>query len=106
MITDRVFDDAVDDLMVKTLEFGPVVAQVQGFGFAGEGCWGFDYDEVVDLVGEGVQAYFEPVQFGGHEDQVVDFSFVGVLGGFEDGETMGSTGGLDFIGGEEFGVEV
>ena len=65
---DRVFDDAVDDLMVETLEFGPVVAQVQGFGFAGESCWGFDYDEVVDLVGEGVQAYFEPVQFGGHED--------------------------------------
>jgi len=65
---DWIRDDAVDDLVVEGSELGPVLPQVQGFGFAGEGCWGLDYDEVVDLVGEGVQADFEPVQFGGHED--------------------------------------
>lgn len=65
---DWVCDDAVDDLMVEAGEAGPVVSQVQGFGVAGESRGGLDYDEEVDLVGEGVQADFEPVQFGGHED--------------------------------------
>ena len=64
---------------------------MQGFGFAGEGCWGLDYDEVVDLVGEGVQADFEPVQFGGHEDEVVHFPLLLLVGCFVNGETVRST---------------
>ena len=94
---DCVFDDAVDYLVVEGGESVPVFLQVQGFGLAGEGRGRFDYHKVVYLVCEGVQADFEPVEFGGHQGQVVDFSF-GVLWSSVGGETMRSTSGLDFIG--------
>lgn len=65
---------AVDDFGVEWGEARPVVLKPEGFGPALEGCGRFDYDEVVYVGGEGVQSDFEPVEFRGEEDEVVDFA--------------------------------
>lgn len=97
---DHVFDDAVDDFVVESGEAGPVVFEVQGFGVAGEGRGRFGDDEVVYVFGEGVQADFQPVEFGVDHDEVVDFA---VLGGWAKRfEAIGTTCRLDCSRGQSY----
>lgn len=62
----------------------PVVLEIERFPNSGKGRGGFDDDEVVYMVCEGVEADVEPVEFSGKEEEIVDFSF-----GMEGTEVVG-----------------
>ena len=108
---DGVVDDNVDQLGVEGAETMPIVLEMEGFGTGGEGGGGFDDDKVVDDGGEGVQTDFQPIEFGGEEEEIVDAAGMrGRSGGkamsaTEMGMLLGAEGEGE-IGGEEVREQV
>lgn len=67
-------EDAMDDFVVEGAEGGEVGLQVEVLRRHLECGGGFEDEEVVDLVGEFVEAQGEEVELGVDEEEVVDFA--------------------------------